>query len=307
MSQENPGQDDTSTHTPAPTAEQNTTPAAPAPRITESKLESAHAELPPLSVIGASSEPAAKPGTIVAPKQFGRRGVPQNVAPGGKGENARPSIGVIANPAEVSENLSGELAKQPAQSQQPRERREPRAEGDRPRREERPRREDRPEGAAPEEGRQPGIPSDRPRREPREPRPEGAAGPRREPREPRAEGDRPRREERPRIQIEPVVIPVQAPIGFWATLKRKLATLFGIPTKAVFVPTAGGEQARGEHRGDRGGFRGEHRGDRGGDRGGRGRGDRGGRGGDRGGDRGGRGRGGDFRRGQGDRRGPREG
>ncbi|MEY3584045.1 MAG: hypothetical protein RJA48_1128, partial [Verrucomicrobiota bacterium] len=179
----------------------NTTPAAPAPRITESKLESAHAELPPLSVIGASSEPAAKPGTIVAPKQFGRRGVPQNVAPSGKAENARPSIGVIANPAEVTENLSGELSKQPAQNQPPRERREPRAEGDRPRREERPRREDRPEGAAAEEGRQPGIPSDRQRREHREPRPEGAPGPRREPREPRAEGDRPRAEgDRPRAE-----------------------------------------------------------------------------------------------------------
>ena len=103
------------------------------------------------------------------------------------------------------------------------------------------------------------------------------------------------------------MIPVQAPIGFWATVKRKLASLFGIPDKAVFVPAERpAHSPRGEHRGER-----HDRGDRG-QRGGRGRGDfRGGRGGDRGGDRGGRGgdrggRGGD-RGPRGDRNGPREG
>ena len=110
MTQENPTPDETSASA-APAAEQN---AAPAPRITESKLESSHAELPPLSVIGASSEPAAKPGTIVAPKQFGRRGVPQNVAPAGKGNGAGPSSGVVANPSEATESISGALGQQPS-------------------------------------------------------------------------------------------------------------------------------------------------------------------------------------------------
>lgn len=308
MSQEQTqGQEPVSAQQPAADAGANEV-RTPAPRIAEAKLESAHAELPPLSVIGASSEPAAKPGTITTPKQFGRRGTPRGAAPSAaNGQTARPSIGVVEDPSQLTENLTGSLAKQNAPEQreqrEPRERREPRAEGERgPRREPR---EPRPEGFVAEEGRQPGIPQgDRPRREPRA---EGERGPRREPRAegdrgPRPEGDRgPRREDRPRIQIEPVVIPVQAPIGFWASLKRKLATLFGIPTKAVFVPTERTQAPRGEHRGERP--------DRGG-RGGRGRGDfRGGsrdgsRGGDRGGSRGGRG---DFRGDRGPRNGPREG
>jgi hypothetical protein len=294
MSQEETqGQEPVSAHQPAADAGANEV-RTPAPRLNEAKLESAHAELPPLSVIGASSEPAAKPGTITTPKQFGRRGTPRGAAPSAaNGQAARPSIGVVEDPSQLTENLSGSLAKQSAPAQ--RERREPRAEGERgPRREPR---EPRPEGAA-EEGRQPGIPGDRPRREPRA---EGERGPRREPRPegergPRPEGDRPRREERPRIQIEPVVIPVQAPIGFWASLKRKLATLFGVPDKAVFVPSARPYAPRGESRGERS--------DRG-HRGGRGRGDF--RGGSRGGRDGSRGGRGEFRGDRGPRNGPREG
>ncbi len=315
MSQEETqGQEPVSAHQPAADAGASEV-RTPAPRIAEAKLESAHAELPPLSVIGASSEPAAKPGTITTPKQFGRRGAPRGAAPTANGQTARPSIGVVEDPSQLTENLSGSLAQQPApqprEQREHREQREPRQpgipQGDRPRREPR---EPRAEGDRP---RQEGIPQgDRPRREPREPRAEGDR-PRQEGipqgdrprREPRAEGDRPRREERPRIQIEPVVIPVQAPIGFWASVKRKFATLFGIPTKAVFVPSERPQQPRGEHRGERS--------DRG-HRGGRGRGDfRGGsregsrdgsRGGDRGGSRGGRG---DFRGDRGPRNGPREG
>ena len=275
MSQnENQGTEPASAQPPAADAGVNEV-RTPAPRINEAKLESAHAELPPLSVIGATAEPAAKPGTIAQPKQFGRRGTPRG-APAANGSSPRPSIGVVENPAEITENLSGGLAQSSA-----------------PRREERPRRE---EAVAEGEVRQPGIPSDeRPRREDRprrEPRPEGASHGDRPRREPRQDGDRPRREERPRredrprIQIEPVVIPVQAPIGFWATVKRKLATLFGIPNKAVFVPSQRPHQPRGEHRGER-----SDRGSRGGSRGGRGRGDF------RGGSRGGRG----------PRNGPREG
>ena len=210
MSQpETQGQEPVSAQQPAADAGANEV-RTPAPRINEAKLESAHAELPPLSVIGATAEPAAKPGTIVAPKQFGRRGVPRGAAPTANGPAARPVMGVVENPADLTETISGALAQQPAQPREPREQREPREPrqpqegtptGDRPPFEERPRREPRQEGIP--QGDRPRY-EDRPRREPRQ---EGAP-----------QGDRPRREERPRIQIEPVVIPVQAPIGFWATL-----------------------------------------------------------------------------------------
>jgi hypothetical protein len=330
MSQpETQGQEPVSAQQPAADAGANEV-RTPAPRINEAKLESAHAELPPLSVIGATAEPAAKPGTIVAPKQFGRRGVPRGAAPTANGPAARPVMGVVENPADLTETISGALAQQPAQPREPREQREPREprqpqdgtptgdrpqfeerprreprqegipQGDRPRYEDRPRREPRQEGAA--QGDRPRF-EDRPRREPRQEgipqgdRPRYEDRPRREPRQEGApQGDRPRREERPRIQIEPVVIPVQAPIGFWATLKRKLASLFGIPNKAVFVPSERPEQARGDFRGER-----NDRGPRGHSRGGP-RGDS--RGGSRGGPRGGRG---DFRGERGPRNGPREG
>ena len=285
MSQpETQGQEPVSAQQPAADAGANEV-RTPAPRINEAKLESAHAELPPLSVIGATAEPAAKPGTIVAPKQFGRRGVPRGAAPTANGPAARPVMGVVENPADLTETISGALAQQPAPQREPREQREPRQPqegaptGDRPQVEDRPRREPRQEGIP--QGDRPRY-EDRPRREPRQ---DGAP-----------QGDRPRREERPRIQIEPVVIPVQTPIGFWATLKRKLATLFGIPDKAVFVPSERPAQARGDFRGER-----NDRGPRGHSRGGP-RGDS--RGGSRGGPRGGRG---DFRGERGPRNGPREG
>lgn len=283
MSQEETqGQEPVSAHQPAADAGAKEV-RTPASSLNEAKLESAHADLPPLSVIGASSEPAAKPGTITTPKQFGRRGTPRGVAPSAaNGQPARPAIGVVEDPSQLTESLSGDRAQSAAPTRE-----------DRPRRERREPREPRQGGLA-EEGRQSGNPpGDRPRREPRA---EGERGPRREFREPRPEGDRPRREERPRIQIEPVVIPVQAPIGFWASLKRKLATLFGIPDKAVFVPASRPYAPHGEARGERS--------DRG-HRGGRGRGEfRGGHRGGRDGSRGGRG---EFRGGRGPRNGPREG
>ena len=218
-----------------------------APHVRESRLESEHADLPPMSVIGASAEPAAKPGTIAAPKQFGRRGTPRGApaSPGAPG--ARPSIGMIENPAEAQESISGPLAARPSAPQgERRERREPR------------------EPREPREHREP--------RERREPRHEGERQARRE--------ERPRREEKPRLQIEPVVIPVQQPIGFWASLKRKLATLFGIPDKAVFVPSDRGPERREGRRDERGGRHGGRGRDRGRGRDGR-RGDRGHRGGPR--------------------------
>ena len=210
--EENKGQENTSSPSVAPVA------TNPAPRITESKLEAAHATLPPMSVIGASTEPAVTPGTISTPKQFGRRGTPSNVAPSGKTANSRPSIGVIENPAQVTESLSGELAKQPrptqaapASYQAPREPRheQPRHEQQRFERDARP-----------------------PYRAPRESqheRPENAhAAP---------QARREQRPERQKLHIDPVVIPVQSPIGFWANLKRKIASLFGISVKSTATAT----------------------------------------------------------------------
>ena len=202
--EENKGQENTSSPSVAPVA------TNPAPRITESKLEAAHATLPPMSVIGASTEPAVKPGTIPTPKQFGRRGTPSNVAPSGKTANSRPSIGVIENPAQVTESLSGELAKQPrpthaapAAHQAPRE---PRHEQPRFERDSRP-----PQHRAP--------------RETHHERQENAHAAPQARREPRPE--------RQKLHIDPVVIPEQSPIGFWANLKRKIASLFGIPEKST--------------------------------------------------------------------------
>lgn len=284
--EENRGQEPASAPNVATPATQNPV-STPAPRITEAKLESAHAALPPLSVIGASAEPVAKPGTIATPKQFGRRGVPSNVAPAGKTENARPSIGVIENPALAKESISGELAHQPAAAQAPREPRAPRAEF-RPERRPESQHEPRPERSHESRGpREPrGERYDRPQHAPQH-APQGyeqGRNPERAPREPRSE--------RPRLQIEPVVIPVQSPIGFWVNLKRKLVALFGISTKASTGSRA--QHPRGEQRQHRGDFRQGHR-----PRGGQGRG-RGGPGGP-----GGRP---DFRRSQGDRRsGPYEG
>ena len=281
--EENSGQEPASSPNTATPAAQNPV-STPAPRITEAKLESAHAALPPLSVIGASAEPAAKPGTIVAPKQFGRRGVPANVAPTGKTENTRPSIGVVENPALAKESISGELAHQPAAAQAPRA---PRAEfrpERRPESHHEPRQERSYESRGPREPR--GERFDRPQHAPQH-APQGheqGRNPERAPREPRSE--------RPRLQIDPVVIPVQSPIGFWVNFKRKLAALFGISTKAA--PASRAQHPRGEHRGPRNDFRQGNR-----PRGGQGRG-RSGPGGP-----GGRP---DFRRSQGDRRsGPREG
>ncbi|MEI7602833.1 MAG: hypothetical protein WCJ77_04165 [Opitutae bacterium] len=215
--EENKGQENTSSPSVAPVA------TNPAPRITESKLEVAHATLPPMSVIGASTEPAVKPGTISTPKQFGRRGTPSNVAPSGKTANSRPSIGVIENPAQVTESLSGELAKQPrptqaapASYQAPREPRHEQPRHDQPRHEQ------------PRFERDSRPPQYRAPREPREPQHE-----RQENAHAAPQARREQRPERQKLHIDPVVIPEQSPIGFWANLKRKIASLFGIPVKST--------------------------------------------------------------------------
>ena len=126
MSQEETqGQEHVSAHQPAADAGANEV-RTPAPRLNEAKLESAHAELPPLSVIGASSEPAAKPGTITAPKQFGRRGTPRGAAPSAaNGQAARPAIGVVEDPSQLTENLSGDRTQSAAPAREDRPRREP--------------------------------------------------------------------------------------------------------------------------------------------------------------------------------------
>ncbi len=250
---------------------ENQNAAAPAPEnrpsLRDAKLESAHTELPPMSVIGGSTTPTAAPGQIAQPKQYGRRGAPNgNGGNTGKG-NVRPNIGAITNPADLVEKLSGNAAQGYAGGQERREER-PRYE-DRPRREERPRYEDRPRREDQAPGSNPAEAPSQPQggrteselraereyraarndRGPRGPRPEGE---RREPRnefrgEPRGERREPRNEqprgerregrpERARIQIEPVVIPLQKPTGLWASITRFFASLWGIPKRAEFIP-----------------------------------------------------------------------
>lgn len=246
--------------TPAqPAAPQANPEPAPAATLRDAKLESAHAELPPMSVIGGDSTTAAKPGEIAKPRQFGRRGVPQGMpAPAAGGT---PSIGAVSNPSDLTEKLSGQHAGgyaggAPAVGE-PRPRREDR--------EPRPPREPRPEGEF--------------RREDRGPRTERGPRPEREPRQDaeRRRDDRGPREPRPeraRIHIEPVVIPLEPPRSIWGSVKRLLATLWGVPSKVEYsqAPGAGRDERR---RDDRGGHRhgdGRRRDDRGGRGRGRGRG-----------------------------------
>lgn len=240
--------------TPAePAAPQTNPEPAPAASLRDAKLESTHADLPPMSVIGGDSAPAPKPGEIAKPRQFGRRGTPQGMP---SPAAAQPSIGAVSNPDDLTEKLSGQHAAGYAGAAPAGE--------PRPRREERAPREPRPEGEARREDR--GQRSDRGPRTERQPRPEGDR--RRDDRGPR-EG----RPERARIQIEPVVIPLEPPRSLWGSLKRLLATLWGVPSKAVYTPAPGTrhEEGRRDGRGDRRHGDGRRRDDRGG-RGGRGRG-----------------------------------
>jgi hypothetical protein len=110
-------------------------PAAPAPRISESSFEAAHADLPPLSTLGGNSDAA-----IVASESSttagngARRGRGRGLAPAGKfgaaGQPAKVAFGVVENPADLTENLSGKHVAGYG-DQQPQQREE------RPRREER--------------------------------------------------------------------------------------------------------------------------------------------------------------------------
>jgi len=274
----------------AETAPQNTPEPtrAPAASLRDAKLESSHAELPPMSIIGGDSAPAAKPGEIPKPKQFGRKGIPQGMPK--TTETGNSPIGAVSNPADLTEKLSGQHVGGYGGDapRTPRAPREPRPEGEF-RREDRGPREPRPEGDFRREDRGPREPRPegefrREDRGPREPRPEGEF--RREdrgPREPRPEGDfrredrgpREPRPERARLHIEPVVIPLEPPSSLWGSVKRFFANLWGVPSKATFTPAprGRGEQQGDNRRDDRGGrghgHGGERRRD---DRGGRGRG-----------------------------------
>jgi hypothetical protein len=92
----------------AETAPQNTPEPtrAPAASLRDAKLESSHAELPPMSIIGGDSAPAAKPGEIPKPKQFGRKGIPQGMPK--TTETGNSPIGAVSNPADLTEKLSGQ-------------------------------------------------------------------------------------------------------------------------------------------------------------------------------------------------------
>lgn len=93
-------------------------PAAPEPapaeekqeRLVESALESSHSEVLPLSPIEASASESA-PVEKGGEKKHGRRGLRRGNAGRGKrdGKNAAQSVGVVENPSEVKETLSGKF------------------------------------------------------------------------------------------------------------------------------------------------------------------------------------------------------
>lgn len=94
------------------------TPAAPEPapaeekqeRLVESSLEASHSEALPLSPIDASSDEPV-PAENGAEKKQGRRGLRRGNAGRGRrdGKNAAQSVGIVENPGEVKETLSGKF------------------------------------------------------------------------------------------------------------------------------------------------------------------------------------------------------
>lgn len=101
---------------PAPAPEVSAAPAA-APveekqeRLVESDLEASHSEVLPLSPIAAAS--AGDAGAVVndAEKKQGRRGLRRGNSGRGRrdGKNAAQSVGVVENPGEAKETLSGKF------------------------------------------------------------------------------------------------------------------------------------------------------------------------------------------------------
>lgn len=107
-------------------------PAAPAPRISESSFEAAHADLPPLSTLGGDTPAVASESATTAGNGPRRgRGRDRGASAGkfgASGQPAKVAFGVVENPADLTENLSGKHVA---------------GYGDQPPREERPRREER--------------------------------------------------------------------------------------------------------------------------------------------------------------------
>lgn len=116
---------------------------APAPvnRIAESAFEATHADLPPLSAIGGGDAPATTGAADTSAPAGPRRGRGRG-APAGKsanGQTAKVAFGVVENPADLTESLSGKHVAGYGDA----------APAERPRREDRPRREERPRTEAP--------------------------------------------------------------------------------------------------------------------------------------------------------------
>jgi len=183
-------------------------PAAPAPanRIAESAFEATHADLPPLSAIGGNDAPAVANGADATASAGPRRGRGRG-APAGKsanGQTGKVAFGVVENPADLTESLSGKHAAGYGDN----------VEAPRPRREERAPKPEPVEGAAPKEFVPPvsqgsfkaelNPEADRKAREERRQRDDQTP---REPREPRQGGERRERGERqdrgPRENREP--------------------------------------------------------------------------------------------------------
>lgn len=80
-------------------------------RLVESPLEASHSEVLPLSPIEASSSETAVPAEKGREKKQGRRGLRRGNSGRGNrhGKNPAQSVGVVENPSEVKETLSGKF------------------------------------------------------------------------------------------------------------------------------------------------------------------------------------------------------
>jgi len=93
------------TDTPAATSEK------PTPvRLVDSPLEIAHAELPPLSNIPSGNVTEIASASDTSPKTSVRHGLHRNAVASKKTTAAAPEIGIVENPVEITENLSGKFA-----------------------------------------------------------------------------------------------------------------------------------------------------------------------------------------------------
>ncbi|MDR2863210.1 MAG: hypothetical protein LBV54_04960 [Puniceicoccales bacterium] len=98
--------------TDAPASESPSGPAS-SVRVSESALEATHADLPPLSNIPGTTTVADNSCALGNPNEnrpAARRGLGRSSGSGSDGSVGKPNIGVIEDPAAISESLSGQFA-----------------------------------------------------------------------------------------------------------------------------------------------------------------------------------------------------